>query len=224
MPNKRVFTTHDNGRRPFIVTIDLKRFTVNVSFNKKVILKNIKPEHVHVGVDETKPNENNLGNSVLLRLKDNRYMFIGDSIYEFTTHAQIFKFDSPIGNNDVPYPWAIDKMGYVYLFNEKVVLSPNERQVDFLYFLQNPSPFITYYYKNSVMLTHNVEYIAEEGTKQAIHLSYEPDANKMYKRLNPIFVNGKKLSKAELTKIIKDFGKKMGYAPFKNVTVIQPRD
>ena len=52
-----------------------------------------------------------------------RYIFVGDSIFSFESEAEICKFSSPVGNNDVPYPWAADVDGRCYLVIENTVLS-----------------------------------------------------------------------------------------------------
>ena len=60
------------------------------------------------------------GNSVLLSLGDNKYVFIGQSIWEFSTGGdRILEYYSPIGNSDVPYPFAVGE-NYTYLMLEKV--------------------------------------------------------------------------------------------------------
>jgi len=63
------------------------------------------------------------GNSLLLKKSKNQYIFVGDSIFSFESEAEICKFSSPVGNNDVPYPWAADVDGRCYLVIENTVLS-----------------------------------------------------------------------------------------------------
>jgi len=53
------------------------------------------------------------GNSILLKLKDDRYVFIGERIYEFSTSEPITTYYSLVGNSDVPYPVALSD-NYVY--------------------------------------------------------------------------------------------------------------
>lgn len=74
-------------------------------------------------IDPTSP-ENERGNSMLVQVSSSSYLFIGESIYSFQLPAttRIVRYRSPIGNNDVPYPYAIDKQGNVYLLIEKVVV------------------------------------------------------------------------------------------------------
>jgi hypothetical protein len=45
------------------------------------------------------------------------YTFIGGGVTSFITQALIVKYESPIGNNDVPYPYAID-----YLMIEGIMI------------------------------------------------------------------------------------------------------
>ena len=47
-------------------------------------------------------------NSILLKIKKNKYIFISHIIFSFTSKSEIKKFISLIGNNNIPYPYAID--------------------------------------------------------------------------------------------------------------------
>ena len=47
------------------------------------------------------------GNSVLIHLGSDRYMFVGAEIRTFEAVDPIVGYMSPIGNNDVPYPYAV---------------------------------------------------------------------------------------------------------------------
>ena len=55
------------------------------------------------------------GNSILLQTGKNKYIYIGDGIRSFTTKNSdvIKKYYSPVGNNVVPYPYAVGEK-YVY--------------------------------------------------------------------------------------------------------------
>lgn len=46
------------------------------------------------------------GNSILLRIGENKYASIGIELFEFTTDEPIVKYVSSVGNNCVPYPYA----------------------------------------------------------------------------------------------------------------------
>jgi len=57
------------------------------------------------------------GNSILLQKNKNNYVFIGHIIDNFKVFDdKIIKFVSPVGNNDVPYPYAIGKKN-IYCFS-----------------------------------------------------------------------------------------------------------
>lgn len=47
------------------------------------------------------------GNSMLFRVRGNKYIFVGDIIYAFETSDKILKYFSPIEGSDVPYPVAV---------------------------------------------------------------------------------------------------------------------
>jgi hypothetical protein len=63
------------------------------------------------------------GNSVLLDLGGGRYMYIGPEIQEFTVARgdTIRAYYSPIGNSDLPYPFAVGEQN-TYLMLEKVMV------------------------------------------------------------------------------------------------------
>jgi len=64
------------------------------------------------------------GNSILIKNEDNSYTYIGDVIKQFNVKSDITKFYSPIGNNLVPYSFALDKDNNCYLFaDDKIILS-----------------------------------------------------------------------------------------------------
>ena len=75
-------------------------------------------------------NEDFIGNSILIKMLNGKYMFIGEVIYEFsisnigntgvkntliTEDDEIVEFYSYVGSSGVPYPFAIGKK-YSYLF------------------------------------------------------------------------------------------------------------
>lgn len=56
-----------------------------------------------------------LGNSILIHLKDKRYVFIGHKLYEFEVDDEIVEYYSNIGNNDVPYAVAVGKNNVYFM-------------------------------------------------------------------------------------------------------------
>lgn len=69
------------------------------------------------------------GNTVLVQLTPssehlNRYLLITGSIVEFWTENPITRFESPIGNNDVPYPFALTTDAMLFLLPEEMCTVP----------------------------------------------------------------------------------------------------
>lgn len=62
------------------------------------------------------------GNSILLHIKDDEYVFINNEIKTFHSHGKILNFYAPVGNNDVTYPYAIDEYNNIYLLAENVMI------------------------------------------------------------------------------------------------------
>ena len=154
---KNTYLIHDNGGRPFKVTI--KKKTVYVC------------KHIEEDLyDETNPlifnalkifignspllkmtrfsgghGLNFNGNSILLKIKENYYVHIGGRIISFVSSCPIIKFLSPVGNSDVPYPFAIDIGKNIYLLIENVILMHNNKIMNELSEYDNP---YDYYYDN----------------------------------------------------------------------------
>ncbi len=147
MPNKtrkapkgRTYAIHDNGGRPFHVTVSGNKVTVianmdtwekvNGSFQEVKYppkeLFSITAKEIFIGKKSPKGGYDGLkpgqaeGNSILLGLGGNKYRFIGWDIYDFTTidGDKILKYYSDIGNSDVPYPYAVGEK-YIYFLIEK---------------------------------------------------------------------------------------------------------
>jgi hypothetical protein len=66
------------------------------------------------------------GNSILLSLKGNEYIYIGNIMYSFETLYPVTQYYSYVGNNDVPYPFAVDTHKNVYLMEDHVILFPGD--------------------------------------------------------------------------------------------------
>ena len=62
------------------------------------------------------------GNTILLDMGKNEYIHISDDVWSFDAKSKIVKFFSPIGNNDVPYPYAVDDLGNIYLLIFRVII------------------------------------------------------------------------------------------------------
>ena len=129
---------HDNGGRPFIAE-DTKSEKNVVVYKTKVVDESARHweyergnkvlttpyERIFVGDNLLKdPNYAELGwakgNSLLLQISNKRYVYVGDCVFSFepVDGDVIVKYYSPVGNNDVPYPYAVGKK-YVYLMWDK---------------------------------------------------------------------------------------------------------
>lgn len=62
------------------------------------------------------------GNTLLLHLKHDMYIFIGKEIIKFRSFSNIKAFVSPLNSDGVPFPYAVDSKNNTYLFKEGVVL------------------------------------------------------------------------------------------------------
>lgn len=71
------------------------------------------------------------GNSILLQISQNQYIYIGPcgvwcGIIKFRSSEQIIKFESPVGNSNVPFSYAITETGKYFLLSEGVILIKNK--------------------------------------------------------------------------------------------------
>ena len=89
---------------------------------EKEACSSFSPEKVFVG-QSPKHGARFDGNSMLLHLEGLKYVFVGEEVFSFTAKSPITKFLSPVGNNDVPYPWAMDEQGFRYLMISSVILT-----------------------------------------------------------------------------------------------------
>ena len=137
MTKGKKYLIHDNGGRPFLVIISTKDVSIfklpegveedeDTSKNDYTELvkeyKNVKKVFIGKSV---KPKDDTAyyaaygkefdGNTILIEIKDKRYCLVAEKIVEFSTKDSIEKFESPVGNSDVPYPLAYGSQN-VYVF------------------------------------------------------------------------------------------------------------
>ena len=141
------YLIHDNGGRPFKVVIDGNDVTVfkktgwdeetdDAIYGAEPLFRFEKVRRIFVGECDTYPQF--LGNSVLIQLDATTYVFIGEEIKKFTWNTQIALYRSPVGNSDVPYPYAVDKEGAYLLMLEFVAIDDVPKRL-------RKDPY-TYYY------------------------------------------------------------------------------
>lgn len=217
-----MFFTHDNGGRPFAVNIvgkkvEIYRQNKEEDFDEKV-QENIPytkileydTDEIFIGKDETYP-----GNSILIRVKD-KYIYIGEKIFSFETESPIIKYHSPVGNSDVPYPYAIDEEGFNYLMIESVILKAEGDPYDYLY--ENNHLINKFQDISFEGYTDYYLFDAERKEYERCSLNFHPNPQKRYNNLwedgYRMYVkkNGRmeEMSEEEFVRINKKFGRERG--------------
>lgn len=141
------YLIHDNGGRPFKVTVTGDTVTVYNAYEQDTLLRTFKSvQRVFIGkspLNEMTEFSGGYGaefdgNSILLYMGQLKYVYIGSEIYSFRAAKEIVDYVSPVGNNDVPYPYGIDQAGKYYMMAESVVvtLPPLDK---------NDDPYTLYY-------------------------------------------------------------------------------
>lgn len=120
------YDTLDNGARPFRVVVNGKHvgvYKAEYNDNDEYFSRPVYPTLTHtfvaqkvfIGASKTGKRK---GNTILLKVgSGNKYVYIGTNVKQFTTLSPIVSYFSPVGNSDVPYPYAIDKDDTYYLMN-----------------------------------------------------------------------------------------------------------
>jgi len=125
-----VYLIHDNGGRPYKCVVSgactrvhkLARYQEN---DEPIYRKD--PLHILEGTPwiGKDPFDSDVdGNSILVVHTDGSVTYIGSTVYRFQPRSPITTFVSPIGNNDVPYPYALDQHSNYYFFAENIVVNP----------------------------------------------------------------------------------------------------
>ena len=142
----KIYMIHDNGGRPFLVSIVKKNVLIykipearSIEFgefgelkeNYTELIKEYKNvKEIFIGKSHKSSEMARLskgygskftGNSILLKLGEKRYCSIGWTIEEFSTKDRIIKYDSPVGNNDVPYPLAYGEDNLYFMLDMEYV-------------------------------------------------------------------------------------------------------
>ena len=121
---------HDNGGRPYRVQIKPNKIAIFDNYHGSLLYEI--QDYTRVFIGESPLTEITRfggghgpafrGNSILVESSQQEYIFIGKGVFAFTTNSPINYFLSEVGNNDVPYPYAIDELDHFYLFTEHAVL------------------------------------------------------------------------------------------------------
>jgi hypothetical protein len=103
------YLVHDNGGRPFRVTVggsDVRVYRKVKDagqgvYEEQPALK-LKGKKVFIGSDKGKYR----GNTILVQTGEESFVFIGESIFSFQA-KNAKRYVSPVGNSDVPYPYLV---------------------------------------------------------------------------------------------------------------------
>lgn len=166
MSRIKTYFTHAGNKRPFMVYVYDFRVSVYGQLNAKYFNK----PSLRLIFDKIFIGESPIcqmtklyktfgskfsGNSILIQVDDD-YIFIGEKIIKFTPVAEIIIFESPVGNNGFPFPYAVDSCLNIYLLIEGVMISGKMPTVHL--FIQNfkRDPY-DYYYSANITKIHNYE-------------------------------------------------------------------
>ena len=255
-----IYFRHDNGGRPFKVIVEKNNDVYDVFVYKMAQEENeyednailtFKSDMVFIGQSPLNKmtrysgghGAKFAGNTILLHLHDNIYVSIGWEIFSFETNSKITSYVSPVGNSDVPYPYATDEDGDIYLIINDVVIKNNTELANQMRYYDDP---YTYYYDYSC-ITENIGtnppkqpktkyfkniaryYIGEDEYT----LRYYPYPEKDYDRLIPelgtemytINTTGKKkiLTKEIYVDLMHSFALARFFGPIHNKTILQKR-
>ncbi len=138
-PKCKKYFTHDNGYRPYLVYVGKNEIFIyehNEKNNDDITYTQFVAEYKNVTkifIGKSPLNKMTKfsngygkkfdGNSVLVELRKHTYIYIGEKIYKFITTNPITKYISPVGNNDDPYPYAVDSNNNYYLMLNTAIIT-----------------------------------------------------------------------------------------------------
>jgi len=120
------YLTHDNGDRPYKVKITDNHvgvFTASYCEHDDQVLCYEMPDNVLIGENYGQGSEDGdfNGSAILIKPTEKlKYVYVGSEIFEFESKTPICTFIANIGNNDVPYTYAISD-SHMFLFEERKV-------------------------------------------------------------------------------------------------------
>jgi hypothetical protein len=174
------------------------------------------------------------GNTILVKMNDTTYVYIGCKIMSFNTQNQIISYHSPVGNNDVPYPYAIDSANNYYLMIENAILKSTQELHNFL--SNGEDPYEYYYHASLItedrgigrkpLFQNNFNiirfYIGKELYTMRYSILPSNEFDRFTKELgNNVYIRDKKNVKHNITKqqyieIMEDFSNTIGASPMIN--------
>ena len=245
----KYYFTIDNGTRPFCVHIDESQNKVHIY--KRDYVEDYKTRigcykycNIFIGLSPlnqmTEYSEGHGsyfdGNSILVHLEGLSYMFIGYIIYTFTALHEITHFVSPVGNNNVPYPYATDCQNncYFMMYNsigsDSGVLNISDLSIHndpykHLYHMLGDH-FRTTINVDHLYLKNNNEYNEYNWDTSSLPIEIYNDAIKRFDSVMYIKFKGESkrlIEKEEYIRTLEDYNQSIGLLPLSNVKVIHNR-
>lgn len=255
-----VYFIQDNRAEPFKVEIDNQTVHIYKCINEDnyIHILTYEPKHIFVGKSPLNKmtdfsgghGDNYDGNSILLEMNDNTYIHIGCEIFSFIPKSKIVEYVSCVGNNWVPYPYAVDELGNYYLMIEDIVLLNSNTELIKEKIRRGGDPYSYYYARTLITVDKgrippkqpkiqnfkNIEkyYIDDEDGFQRYTLRYDPDTPKerewnfpkdRKKKHYIKHTNSENLiyiSETDYFNLMEEFGALNGFEPL-HKTMIQPR-
>lgn len=234
--NWKSYLIHNNREIPFCVYVSPEEKEVVVYAKDCELcglhvrhIESFKPKKIFVG----KSPKNSMteysgafgpdfdGNTFLLDMGNNTYVHIGSFIYSFTAQNEIIEFVSPVGNNKLPYPYAIDTENNYYFLLEFAMLKIDVKPDD---------PY-NYYYDiiRKIGESENIDYL--EICNEKYEIITHPEPRKWYNDLtirigNPKWIKKKgseniyAITKNEYIKLLTAYNEKIGLKPLLDMEVI----
>jgi len=126
----KTYIIRDNGGEPFKITINKDEILIQKATNHSSEIQYAKPfkritkfKGYYPGFDPSLYEEN--GNSILIKVTNNKYIHVGYIIYSFKASDEITDFLAWMGQNGIPYPLAFGTQN-VYFLLENVYV-PNDK-------------------------------------------------------------------------------------------------
>ena len=252
--NQVEYFTNANGARPYkVIIINNTQVNVYKSSNKddedynKLVL-DITPQQIFIG--KSKLNKMTEfsgghgyqfdGNTILLKVNDSICIYIEDNIMLFHTINPVVSYHSPIGNNDVSYPYAVDSANNYYLIIEDIIVKSIPQLKNYL---DNDKTPYDYYYDAGLITcdkgvipnakpifsnNFNIDEFYIGG--KSYTMRYTPIPAKNYDRLTSylgshIYIRDHNNTKHQINKkqyieIMEDFAITIGVSPMLNSLVL----
>jgi len=136
----------DNGGNPFTVHVYKTQVEVYRENDNKLIFTFDHPLKVWIG-DSMSHDKGDDGNSIVVQIKHDTYVYIGSEIYQFQlsdAKEKVVEYVSHIGNSGVPYPYLLTNKN-IYFMCEKRYASRDIYSDEDIF----NDPYIKFYESNS---------------------------------------------------------------------------